>query len=49
MKRGERPIDDPEAVIEYLLKISLKQLPPAEFADVDGEVVGAEDVRETES
>jgi hypothetical protein len=47
-ERGERPIDDPEAVLEYLLKISRKQLPPAEF-DVDGEVVGAEDVSETES
>jgi hypothetical protein len=48
-ERGDRPIDDPEAVLEYLLKISRKQLPPADFVDVDGEVVEAEDVSETES
>jgi hypothetical protein len=47
-ERGERPIDDPEAVLAKLLGVRPKQLPPAEAldADVDGEVLDAEDASE---
>jgi Terminase small subunit len=46
-ERGERPIDDPEAVLAMLLGVRPKQLPPADFdADVDGEVPDAKEASE---
>lgn len=37
--RGDRPIDDPEAVLAQLLGVKRSQLPPADFTDAEFEVI----------